>query len=81
MNPKSIIELVLTVFGIPVFMFSYFDDIQMWASSFDVWKSVVLAIIGGGTMLVILCRQGIKMLKEWDEYINRNKTNFDNNKK
>ncbi len=79
MNPKSIIELAVFVFGIPAFIYSYFDNIQVWATSFDVWKTVALSCIGGGTMLVVYCRQVIKMLKEWREY--REPKNFNNNKK
>ncbi len=57
--------LVLTLLGIPAYIYAWFLDIGGQA---EIWKGIVLAAIGGLTGLVILCRQYIKLRREWKEF-------------
>jgi len=59
--------LLLTLLGIPAYIYAWFLDIGGTA---EVWKGIVLATIGGLTGLVILCRQYIKLRREWKDYKN-----------
>ena len=65
MYELKIVYLIVTLIGIPAYIYAWFFNIGGQA---EVWKGIILAAIGGLTGLVILCRQYIKLRREWKEF-------------
>ena len=65
MGNIKLLYLLLTTIGIPAFFYAWFMDIT---STFELWKAIVLGLIGAFTAIIIGVRQFIKLLKEWKEY-------------
>ena len=55
---------ILTVIGIPAYIYAWFLDAT---GPFEVWKGIVLTIIGAFTALVIGCRQFVKLMSEYED--------------
>lgn len=58
---------ILTVIGVPAFIFAWFDKFANWQSDFDIWKTIILAIIAIGLGGLALFRQWIKAINEYRE--------------
>ena len=55
---------ILTIIGVPAYIYAWFLDT---AGSFELWKGIVLTIIGAFTGLVIGCRYFVKLLSEIED--------------
>lgn len=64
---KTLLQILTVCFGVPAFIYAWFYDVQTWASAFDVWKGVVLTLIGAFTAAVIGLRQLVKLIHEYHE--------------
>lgn len=68
MAETKLLIFCLTLIGIPAYIYAWFLDIT---SSAELWKGIILTVIGAFTGIIIGCRQLVRLLKEWREYKER----------
>ena len=64
MEGKALFTLFLFTIGIPMFIKTWYMDIHDWATNFDLYRGVIVGIIGIFAVCVLSARMFVKLIGE-----------------